>query len=65
MDYVSCAIVSAAIGFILGVLFGKHVVSEAQHIREHVTSGEIRLQSSIDGMESRIRNEITALKSKV
>jgi len=58
MDYIIASVVACLIGFVAGVIFGKHVLSEAEHIKEHVT-GELA------GLESRLRLEISEVRGKI
>jgi hypothetical protein len=50
--------VAAMVFFVLGVIFHKYVVSEAQAIREHFTE-------EVSGMEGRLRADLEAIRTKL
>jgi hypothetical protein len=58
MDFIMASVVAGFVGFVFGVLFAKHVVSEAEALKAHVTA-------ELSGVEGRIRAEIVDVRGKI
>jgi hypothetical protein len=58
METFVVASVTAIAFFVLGVIFHKYVVSEAEAIRDHFTE-------SVSGMESRLRADLESIRTKL